>query len=440
VAAAAAAFAATICIGAGAGLGAASPAVAGVPASQPFCPPVIAEAGVQYHAQNVYAPGDGPYDARIVEGSFPGVEVTKSDSGSTFEYTGAPTRPGVNVFTVELSSDSRDTSRATCTTRVYSTISLNPAAIAVERIDAADRYSESVGVSKRVVPAPATAPLVYLASGEGFADALSVSAVAAQHSAPLLLSTSTSVPPVVADELKRLSPADVVIVGGEATLKPAVVSQLQTLLPTATITRIAGNDRYEVSRNVISDPTFGAKTIAGFSIASGRVFPDALSATPAAHKTLSPVLLVDGRETAFTSAESALIASRPGVNVTFLGGANTISPTLSSSLEGSGHPTSRISGADRYFVSSAIAHRDFVLAAPMTADTVYIATGANYPDALAGGVLAALGQAPIVLATRDCIPTDAAYRINQLGTTKVVLLGGRQSLGAGVENLTVCTP
>jgi putative cell wall-binding protein len=100
----------------------------------------------------------------------------------------------------------------------------------------------------------------------------------------------------------------------------------------------------------------------------------------------------------------------------------------------------RISGADRYYVSSGIANLDFVLASPKTADTVYIATGANYPDALAGGVLAALSTAPIVLATKDCIPADAAYRINQLGAKKVVLLGGTQSLGAGVASLTVCKP
>lgn len=426
----------------GAGAGVASPAFALPPASTALCPPATAEFGVQYFDQDVYDSEDGPYEATIVDGAFPGIDFVKPRPGLSYEYSGAPTKLGVNTFTVELRNEgSFEPSRMTCTVTVESTVTLDPATISVERLDAADRYAEAVAISKRVAPAPATAPLVYLASGEGFSDALSGASVAAQHSAPLLLSSSTTIPAVVADELKRLAPADVVVLGGEATLKPAVVAQLEALVPGVKVTRIGGADRYEVSRNVISDATFGAKASYGIYIASGRVFPDALSATPAAVKGESPVLLVDGQENAFTPAEMALITSRKVISVAFLGGTNTISAALGASFDyDSSYVPMRIGGADRYFVSSGVAHRAFVTKAPMTADTVYIATGANFPDALAGGVLAGLGKAPILLATKDCIPADAADRINRLGAKKVVLLGGTASLGDAVAKLTVCKP
>jgi putative cell wall-binding protein len=283
---------------------------------------------------------------------------------------------------------------------------------------------------------------VYLASGEGYADALSGAAIAAQRSAPLLLTRSASLPTFVADEFNRLSPRNIVILGGEASVKPEVVSRLQALLPTATITRIGGADRYAVSRNLVSDPTFGAKPSTELLVASGRVFPDALGAAPAAASHDAPVLLVDGTEKQFTPDELALIHSRGVRSITLLGGANTTSTSLEHSLDNDASSPSvrRIGGANRYDVASNVATAYFLDEAPNTAETVYLATGADFPDALAGAVIAKANNAPIFLTMRDCIPSATADVIDKLQSTHVVILGGKNSVSAAVETLAVCSP
>jgi putative cell wall-binding protein len=101
-------------------------------------------------------------------------------------------------------------------------------------------------------------------------------------------------------------------------------------------------------------------------------------------------------------------------------------------------PRSRSIPADRYFVSSGVAQHAFFRTG-MKIDTVYLATGATYPDALAGAVLAKKSGSPIMLTTKDCIPSDTAERITLLGATKIVILGGTSSVGTPVDTRTVCT-
>lgn len=57
-------------------------------------------------------------------------------------------------------------------------------------------------------------------------------------------------------------------------------------------------------------------------------------------------------------------------------------------------------------------------------DIVYVATGANFPDALAGGVLAALEGAPIILVTRTSIPGPSAAELARLDPRYIRILGG----------------
>ena len=316
----------------------------------------------------------------------------------------------------------------------------DPTPVKVERIAGADRYDESALIAR--VVAPTTSPLVYLASGENFTDALSASAIAAQHGAPLLLTTSTTVPAVVAAEIARLNPTDVVVLGGDKTITPDVISQLQTILPGAIFTRIGGADRFEVSRNLITDKKFGATKSSGLFFASGRVFPDALSASPAALKRPTatdspvPVLLVDGQAGKLTEAESNLILVRGSSKATVFGGTATFTAALEEEIKAKMATVERVAGADRYEVSANIGTAFFPAATPV--DTVYLATGSNYPDALAGGVLAGRDGSPLFLAKESCVPQNVLDQISALKTKKVVLLGGPASLNAAVEALTPC--
>jgi putative cell wall-binding protein len=305
---------------------------------------------------------------------------------------------------------------------------------AVSRIEGADRYEVSVAVAEKAFPGSATAPVVYIATGTGYPDALSAGPAAATQGGPLLLVLPDRVPDAVAAKIQSLKPGRIVIVGGEASVGAPVFRALEELVPTATVERLAGADRYAASRAVVAS-AFPAGTVPHAYAATGTTFPDALSAGAAAGSRGEPVVLVYGPGSPSVDAATVELFRALGTSsLTLVGGANSVSEGVKNQLA-TGIPAAvtRIDGATRYEASINLNRDSFA-----SAGTVYLATGRTFPDALAGGVLAAAGDAPLYVVPGDCVPRGVIADLARLGATQVVLLGGPASLAPAVAALTPC--
>ncbi len=95
----------------------------------------------------------------------------------------------------------------------------------VVRQGAANRFETAVAVSKASYPV-AGVPVVYLANGMDFPDALAGSAAAGKLGGPVLLATVDALPAAVAAELERLNPARIVVLGGTGALSSNVEKQV----------------------------------------------------------------------------------------------------------------------------------------------------------------------------------------------------------------------
>jgi putative cell wall-binding protein len=89
-------------------------------------------------------------------------------------------------------------------------------------------------------------------------------------------------------------------------------------------------------------------------------------------------------------------------------------PTTSST------PVSRISGSDRYATAASVSRAYFSAGVGVA----YVATGANFPDALAAGAAAARARGPLLLVARDSIPSVTATELSRLAPRQIVVLGG----------------
>ena len=96
--------------------------------------------------------------------------------------------------------------------------------------------------------AASATPVVYVATGEGFPDALGASSAAAVQGGPVLLVTKNSIPAETATELVRLSPEVIYVAGGTAVVSDTVFEALQTYAPS--VIRVAGRNRYETAVEV----------------------------------------------------------------------------------------------------------------------------------------------------------------------------------------------
>jgi|GEM_PF-3340064 len=154
------------------------------------------------------------------------------------------------------------------------------------RLAGADRYATSAAISRASFP---SASVVYLANGSGFADALSGAPVAGMKKGPVLLVKRDSIPASVARELIRLSPSEVVVLGGDGAISHRVTDRLP-LTTEYTVRWLFGEDRYGTSAD-ISQASFARQPSVAY-IANGLTFPDALAGAVVAGMQRGPVLLV----------------------------------------------------------------------------------------------------------------------------------------------------
>ena len=96
----------------------------------------------------------------------------------------------------------------------------------VARADGADRFETAVEVSRGAFP---SASVVFIAGGAGFADGLAAAGASPDVPGPLLLARRDSLPSRVVDELNRLRPAQIVVLGGAASVGPEVEDELRRL-------------------------------------------------------------------------------------------------------------------------------------------------------------------------------------------------------------------
>lgn len=303
--------------------------------------------------------------------------------------------------------------------------------IVVERLAGSNRYATAVDISGQF----ASATRVYIANGLGYADALSAGPAAAHFNAPLLLTAPDALPAIVVTELNRLQPSEIVIVGGEGVVSPAVQTALENLAFAPDVRRVSGTNRYATSRAIATD-TWGPGSLGTAYLATGTDFPDALSAAPAAAHFDGPVVLVPGMATSVDAVTMAMLSTLGVDEIKIAGGTGVVSTQIQNQMNGffgAGNVT-RNGGTNRFLTSVAINADEF-----SSVSTVYLAQGFGFPDALAGAAIAGSQGAPLFASMPDCIPQAVMDAITALNPQKLVLLGGTGVLSANVESMTVCS-
>jgi len=281
------------------------------------------------------------------------------------------------------------------------------------RIAGADRYATAAALSQSHFAAGA--PVAYVATGVNFPDALAGGPAAGVQGGPILLTDPASLPQATRDELARLRPGRIVVLGGTDAVSATVAQQLQAY-SAAPVERLEGADRFATAV-AVSSSTFAPGVAAAF-VATGAAFPDALAAGPVAIRAGGPVLLTHpGSLPAATRDELVRLAP---ATIYLLGGTSAVSESVRLSIEqATGKPVVRLAGADRYATAVAISSAFFEL--PPSA---YLATGANFPDALAAVPVAGRSGAPLLLVQRGAVPSSVASELVRLHPPRTILSGG----------------
>lgn len=154
----------------------------------------------------------------------------------------------------------------------------------VSRLAGKDRYGTAAAVAKTF---GSEVPVVYVALGQNFPDAVTGAARAGLEDGPVLLTRTDALPSATVSALQETNPGRIVVLGGEEAISDAVLTELADHTDGA-VTRVAGADRYITSARVAELYPDDTGTV---FVATGEQFPDALSGGPIAVRSASPVLL-----------------------------------------------------------------------------------------------------------------------------------------------------
>lgn len=315
--------------------------------------------------------------------------------------------------------------------------------IEVSRLSGADRFDTAVAISRAQFPDDADlhVPVVYVANGLNYPDALAAGPAAIEKGGGLLLVLPTGIPSSVADELDRLNPDKIIVVGSATAVSNSVKTQLAEFVDSPSdVIRLGGADRFETAELVIKNAFPEEDTLNGF-FATGFNYPDALAAGPAAGLLHAPIFLVNGGADVLPQHTIDLMSDLGVGEAYVVGGPPAISAGAFAAIGDALTPhgpyyvagMSQLAGPDRY--STAVAVNQSV----MRSDVALLATGTGYADALAGGPLAGSLGVPMYLSTPTCVPNNVLADLIRIGVTKVILLGGESALSSGVRSLTPCS-
>lgn len=267
---------------------------------------------------------------------------------------------------------------------------------------------------------------VVLASGNDYPDALSVSALAYQLKAPILLANqSYANSPDAVDYIKThlKKGGKIYLIGGEVAIK----SDFESNLPDFKFQRLGGATRFET--NLLINTALAAKKGTPVFIASGDDFPDALSASSIAAAKGFPILLVSGNS--LSEAQKNYLAQLKPSAIYFMGGYAVTSYSIQKEIMSMFPSTTilRWGGKDRFETAKLLFN-----AFELTPKTLYLSSGYDFADALSGSILAARNEDPILILDNNAIepPYGADDYINALYNKgekpDVVALGGLRVL------------
>jgi beta propeller repeat protein len=373
-------------------------------------------------------------------------EVKATISDEWFKYAGRSTTDAGWVYWHDHRPWDGDDSKADLYAKYLGTGTVSTQKMPLQ---GATRYQTAIDISRESFPLGADT--VVIATGKNWPDALTGAPLASAYGGPILLVDQASpaevaagavangvawqLPADVAAEIERLGASYAIILGGENAV-PANVEQALWDQFGIESTRLGGEDRFETACLIAEELVLYLDE--GWDgtafVTTGRNFPDALAASPLAAWAGWPVFLSES--TGLLDETEACMGDLGVETVIVLGGSVAVPLEVGSQVAALGVvEDERIGGSNRYDTAAKIAKWG-VDELGMSVDTVGIATGDNYPDALALGAALGPNGNVMMLTSPSFLPaqTKAALEANKEQISQVRYAGGLVAISQAVRN------
>lgn len=302
-------------------------------------------------------------------------------------------------------------------------------------------------------------------NGDKVADGITATPLAAVHNAPILTVGQNYIPDVIKNEIKRLNPSEIIIVGGTNTITTSVQNQLAGI-NNAKVSRIGGIDRHDTSLKIAQsmDNYYDVQTVYLAEGFKGDI--DAVSIATKAGQDKQPVILTEKYKV--PTATYNWLKNEGLKNSYFIGGPETLDTKVIDQMaditnvsSGQSVYKNRVYGADRNETNAKVIAKFY----PQTnLDAMLVARSDKLTDALVAGPLGVKLGSPVLITPqtylskyhesnldaknadmvyqigdgmRQSVIDDIAYRLSphNAGSKTVVVDPGHGGSDPGTSNL-----
>ena len=186
----------------------------------------------------------------------------------------------------------------------------------VSRIGGKTRYETSLAIAKQIDKI-ADVNKVYISSGTGEVDALSIASVAGRDKAPILLTNVNKVDTNTYNFIKSENVKNAYFIGGEKKISNSVIKQIDKVVSAdVSKNRVAGQNRKDTNAEVI-EKFYTSSKLNGVVVAKDDVIVDALTVGSFAAKNDMPVVIA---KNSLSSAQKSALTGKKTEKVYQSGG------------------------------------------------------------------------------------------------------------------------
>ncbi|HBG4644830.1 TPA: cell wall-binding protein Cwp10 [Clostridioides difficile] len=291
--------------------------------------------------------------------------------------------------------------------------------VTVKKLKGADRFETAIKISQSGWTKSDT---VVIVNGEdkSMVDGLTATPLASIKNSPILLSSNEKLPQKTVEELKRLNPSKVVVIGGNNSMPNSVVETIKAVNSKISVQRIGGDTRYQTSINIAKEID-KTNNISKLYIGAGNGEANSLSIASLAGKEKTPIVLTQ-KDGVDNEAEQ-FIKSNKVSNIYFIGGVEKIS---NKAIEQVGKiankdiSNNRVAGQTRQETNAKVIDKFY---SQSKLDGVVVANQDKLIDALAVGPLAAKNNSPVILAT-NTLDKSQESSLKGKNSSKLFEVGG----------------
>lgn len=280
------------------------------------------------------------------------------------------------------------------------------------------RFETAVAISKEGWDS--NADTVIIASAYSVVDGSSATPLASIKNAPILLVDKNEVTNSTKEELKRLNPSNIIVIGGTNVVNDNTYNELKSILPSASIKRIGGINRYETSLNIAKEMS-KYKKIDKVYVAGGHGEADALSIASKAGEDKAPIILTPKDDLTYDSYD--WLKNQNLLDAYFIGGDLVISSNVINkinSVTSNNVLNNRIYGLNRQETNAKVIQKFYTNS---NYNALLVTKSNPLVDALSVGPLAAKKNSPIVLVS-DTINNSQKDILSNKSTDLVYQVGG----------------